>query len=158
MPATWDKLYQISPLKTIPVSWTYHQTCLEWSTKNQIWDWFYKPSRKGLVSGWRMVHSTKKYFFCQWHMLGFLLHHPKEEALRSLLWIPTKRRFLQAELLGLLAIQFLMSALGLFFHLPPFFVKIWCDNSGALYKLKEHRCIIHTGASQIDIKTVLRNV
>ena len=70
----------------------------------------------------------------------------------------TKAGSYRAELLGLLAIHVLMSALESFYNLKPSTAKICCDNSGALFKAKEYRRRIPTGASQADIKRVLRNV
>ena len=70
----------------------------------------------------------------------------------------TKAGSYRAELLGLLAIHVLMSALESFYNLKPSTAKICCDNSGALFKAKEYRRRIPTGASQADIKRVLRNI
>jgi len=65
--------------------------------------------------------------------------------------------FYRAKLLGLLTTHTLISVLELFFQLPLSSAKICSDNSSTLYNLKECRCRIPTGASQVDIKRVLRN-
>ena len=64
----------------------------------------------------------------------------------------------RGELLGLLAIHILMAALEEYFQLDGHTAKICCDNQGALFKSSELRRRIPTGASQADIKRVLRNV
>ena len=61
-------------------------------------------------------------------------------------------------LLGFLAIHILMAAFEEYFKLDGSSAKIYCDNQEALYKPKELRRRIPTGASQADIKRVLRNV
>ena len=64
----------------------------------------------------------------------------------------------RGELLGLLAIHVLAAAFESFYDIHIGKVKICCDNKGALYKSAEQRRRIPTGASQADIKRVLRNV
>jgi hypothetical protein len=51
-----------------------------------------------------------------------------------------------------------MAALEEYFQLGGHTAKICCDNQGALFKSSELRRRIPTGASQADIKRVLRNV
>ncbi len=62
------------------------------------------------------------------------------------------------ELLGLLAIHALLTALEEFYSIPASSGKICCDNQGALFKSKEIWRRIPVGASQADIKRALRNV
>ena len=64
----------------------------------------------------------------------------------------------RAELLGLLAIHLLASAIEQYFGLSASTAVIACDNKGALFKSKEYRRRIPNSASQADIKRVLRNV
>jgi len=58
----------------------------------------------------------------------------------------------RGELLGLLAIHTVIRAVELFFKITVASGKVCCDNQGALYKSKQDRRRIPTGASQADIK------
>ncbi len=64
----------------------------------------------------------------------------------------------RAELLGLLAIHTIAAALQQFFSIKHIVSKICCDNQGGLFKSKEFRRRVPTGASQADIQRSLRNV
>jgi hypothetical protein len=64
----------------------------------------------------------------------------------------------RGEILGLAAIHILVAAIEQFYSLTPGTARICCDNRGALFKSKVYRRRIPTGASQADIKRVLRNV
>ena len=63
----------------------------------------------------------------------------------------------RAELLGLLAIHILVAAIEQYFKLDKSTAIIACGNKGTLFKSKEYRRRIPNGASQTDIKRVLRN-
>ncbi len=64
----------------------------------------------------------------------------------------------RAEALGLLALHTLLAAFQLFYEFTAASVKLCCDNESALYKSRERRRRIPTGASQADIWRALRNV
>ena len=64
----------------------------------------------------------------------------------------------RGELLGLLAIHTLVAAIESFFKITIASGKICCDNMGALFKSKEYRRRIPTGAAEADIKRSLRNI
>ena len=64
----------------------------------------------------------------------------------------------RGELLGLLACQTLLSALEEYFNLTTGSSKVCCDSSSALYKSKEFRRRIPTGAKHADILRCLRNI
>ena len=64
----------------------------------------------------------------------------------------------RGELLGLLALHTLATALEKYFSLADGVAKLCCDNQAALFKSKEPRKRIPTGSSQGDIKRALRNV
>ena len=63
----------------------------------------------------------------------------------------------RAELLGLLAIYVLVAAIEQYFKLDKSTAIIAYDDKGALFKSKEYCQRIPNGASQADIKHVLRN-
>ena len=64
----------------------------------------------------------------------------------------------RAELLGLLAVHTVILAMEDYHGLDGTVAKACCNNEGALFKSKETRRRIPTGASQADIKRSLRNV
>ena len=64
----------------------------------------------------------------------------------------------RGELLGILAIHTLCAALKDYYSLTSATGVICCNNQGALFKSKQTRRRIPTGASQADIKRSLRNV
>ena len=64
----------------------------------------------------------------------------------------------RVELLGLLAIHILVSAIEQYLELGSSMATIACNSKGAMFKSKEYIRHIPNGASQADIKQILHNV
>ncbi|KAL7535345.1 hypothetical protein ACHAXR_006437 [Thalassiosira sp. AJA248-18] len=88
----------------------------------------------------------------------FYCTRKKKRLMGSFLERSPKAGSYRGELLGLLACHTLHSAIEEYFDITAGSSKVCCDNSGALFKSKEFRRRIQTGASHADILRCLRNI
>ena len=109
------------------------------STSSTVWvtDDLYNKDITPLVSGAGWILYCKR---------------TKQQLNESFFEVSPNAGSYRAELLGLLAIDLLVSAIKKYFGLGTSTSVIACDNQGALFKSKEYRRRIPNSASQADIK------